>query len=1020
MKLSSAKNIMVLACFFIVKTACAQPNTTIDLEKQKPDKYKEKLLKSEKTPEKKIGAVKHFFTNTVTHYNYYYNANIKITEILEKAKEVYVDDYSKLLSFYNYSLASTASDKNIDSVIYKCNAGILLHDLRSDWVDDLYMMLGKAYMYRKDFDSAYYVFQYLNYIYAPKDDGYDIPIGSNASNTDGVFTVSTDEKKRPFIQKLMLRKPIERNLSFIWIIRNYLEAKKLGEAAGLIAILRNDPYYPKRLQTDLNEMTAYYHYLQKQYDSAAVYLEKSLGNANNRVEKSRWEFLCGQMYQLGGLYDDANRMFEKAIKHAADPLVEVYAHLNMIGQVVANNNKQNPAPTYDIDALEKLARKERYNSYRDIIYYAAAKVSLQKSNKKVAAEYFLKSAKSSLDNPTQKSKSYLALADLKYEFKQYKPSYSYYDSVDLKIIDAVDVARVVARKPALKIISKNIDAVQLQDSLQALAKLPAKELNAVLRKIYKQYKKDKGAADDTNSFDFGSDNPAATNNTTTFSTTDAKPGEFYFANESVKSQGSKDFKSRWGNRPNVDNWSRAAVASGKVEVDKKASAALSEAETNLSGKQLNARKGKAGNTKEQDINDQISMSLGNPDVANDVAETKKSGGPKDDNLTDDKNVEITAESLFAAIPLTEDKMQSSNNIIIESLFQNGETFSVTLDDYPSAIAAYEELLRRFPKNKHSEQALFNLSYCYRKVNSADKEKAAQQKLDLDFNNGKLAGIIKNKTANSEKDSANQRYTDVYYMFLEGKYDDAKAAKEQADIIYNKKYWNPQLSFIESVYYIKQREDSIAINRLSLIVSGNAEPQLQEKAKRMIDILKHRKQIEEYLSNLDSNGHYDSALAKMNLLMKDSIAKAKLQQEKERQNVLKIDSSLIGKPFYNNPNEPHFAVLLLDNVDDVFINETVTTFNKYNKDQLGNSTLTVKSLKLNQQYNLILIGTLSNAPNGISYIDDVKPQTSKILPWLPTFKYTYSLIGLSNLEILKANNNMDKYIKFLKTTFPDKF
>jgi hypothetical protein len=342
MKLSFAKNIMVLACFFIVKTACAQPNTTIDLEKQKPDKYKEKLLKSEKTEEKKIGAVKHFFTNTVTHYNYYYNANIKITEILEKAKEGYVDDYSRLLSFYNYTLTSTAADKNIDSVIYKCNAGILLHDLRSDWVDDLYMMLGKAYMYRKDFDSAYYVFQYLNYIYAPKDDGYDIPIGSNASNTDGVFTVSTDEKKRPFIQKLMLRKPIERNGAFIWIIRNYLEAKKLGEASGLISILKNDPYYPKRLQTDLNEMTAYYHYLQKQYDSSAVYLEKSLGNATNRAEKSRWEFLCGQMYQLGGLYDDANRMFEKAIKHAADPLVEVYAHLNMIGQVVANNNKQNP------------------------------------------------------------------------------------------------------------------------------------------------------------------------------------------------------------------------------------------------------------------------------------------------------------------------------------------------------------------------------------------------------------------------------------------------------------------------------------------------------------------------------------------------------------------------------------------------------------------------------------------------------------------------------------------------------
>ena len=61
-------------------------------------------------------------------------------------------------------------------------------------MDDLYMLLGKAYFLRQDFDSAYRVFQYLNYIYAPKDDGYDIPIGSNSSNANGIFSISTNEK----------------------------------------------------------------------------------------------------------------------------------------------------------------------------------------------------------------------------------------------------------------------------------------------------------------------------------------------------------------------------------------------------------------------------------------------------------------------------------------------------------------------------------------------------------------------------------------------------------------------------------------------------------------------------------------------------------------------------------------------------------------------------------------------------------------------------------------------------------
>ena len=1025
MKLSFAKNIVLLAGCFIFKTSFAQPGTTIDLEKQKPEKYKEKLLKSEKTEEKKIGAIKHFFSNTVSHYNYFFNANVKLEEILEKAKESFVDDYSKLLPFYNYSLNTTAADKNLDSVIYKTNSGILLHDLRSDWVDDLYMMLGKSYLYRKDFDSAYYVFQYLNYIYAAKDDGYDIPMGSNITNEDGIFTVSTNEKKRPFIQKLILRKPLERNGTFIWMIRNYLEDKKLGQASGLISILRNDVFFPKRLTKDLDEMSAYYYYLQQQYDSSAFHLEKSLSNAENRIEKSRWEFLCGQMYQRGGLYDDANRLFKKAIKHSANPLVDVYAHLNMIGGYgdTSSNNKKTKAPVGDIEALKKLAKKERYAEYRDIIYYAAGKISWQQKDKKSAVDFFLKSATTSVSNPKQKSLSYLALADAEYVLKEYKPAYSHYDSIVLKEIDSIDAVRVTARKPALKIISKNVDAIYLQDSLQVLAKLPAKELKEALKKIYRQYKKAKGAKESADDFDFGSDNAAASPSST-FSLVETKPGEFYFANESLKSQGSKEFKARWGNRPNVDNWNRAAAVTGKIDIDKKATTGKSDAEKSLLDKQIKTKKPTDRNKEEASLPDDNGMSpmaLGNPDlVSNDEPANKTKGIKTVESKEENETAAITPESLYAAIPLGEEKLQSSNNIIIEALFQNAETFSDNLDDYPSAIIAYEELLRRFPKNKHTEQTLFNLAYCYKQVNKNDKANALQQKLDTDFANGVLSRVIKEKTSTPLQDSATQQYASIYNMFLEGKYEQAKTAKKEADSIYKQKYWNPQLSFIESVYYIKKRQDSTAINRLSLIVNGKADKALQEKAATMIEILKKRKQIEEYLSNLDSNGHYDSALAKMNAAMKDSIAMANLLKEKERQNVLKIDSSLIGKDFKYNPNEPHYAVLLLDKVDDVFIKETVTSINKYNKEKLTNSTLIVSTLKLNEQYHLILIGTLSNAPNGLSYIDDIKPQTIKILPWLPTFKYTYSLIGISNLEVLKANNNMDKYKQFLQKIFPGKF
>jgi hypothetical protein len=35
------------------------------------------------------------------------------------------------------------------------------------------------YLHRQDYDSAMGVFKYVNYAFAPKDEGTDIPIGSN-------------------------------------------------------------------------------------------------------------------------------------------------------------------------------------------------------------------------------------------------------------------------------------------------------------------------------------------------------------------------------------------------------------------------------------------------------------------------------------------------------------------------------------------------------------------------------------------------------------------------------------------------------------------------------------------------------------------------------------------------------------------------------------------------------------------------------------------------------------------------
>ena len=75
-----------------------------------------------------------FLQNTITHYNFYFNTNNKLNDVLARAKAQFKEDYTQLLPFYNYTLETTARDKrNLDSVIDKVNSAILLHDLRNSW-----------------------------------------------------------------------------------------------------------------------------------------------------------------------------------------------------------------------------------------------------------------------------------------------------------------------------------------------------------------------------------------------------------------------------------------------------------------------------------------------------------------------------------------------------------------------------------------------------------------------------------------------------------------------------------------------------------------------------------------------------------------------------------------------------------------------------------------------------------------------------------------------------------------------
>ena len=327
----------------------------------------EKPLPYERLLNKKYTLGRRAYQNTVAQYNYFFNGQEELNEIITKARSQYQDDYTKLIGFYDYDLNDIAK-YSIDSIIYRSNANIVLHDLRNNWVDDAYLLMAKAYLFHKNFDTAGSILQFINYSFDEKENGADLPIGSNLRNTKGKFSIATLETNRIWENENI------RNESMIWQARNYFETDQINEGLSLLELLKSDAFFPKRLYPFLYEQLAYGYYLSESYENAANNLIKALPNAPDAFAKARWYFLIAQLYDKVNLKAAAYPWYQKANQLAINPILGVYAKINMI-QYELEKGKSNWKVL--AEQLEKLTKKDKYIPFADIIYFEMAKLAIQ-------------------------------------------------------------------------------------------------------------------------------------------------------------------------------------------------------------------------------------------------------------------------------------------------------------------------------------------------------------------------------------------------------------------------------------------------------------------------------------------------------------------------------------------------------------------------------------------------------------------------------------------------------------------
>ena len=954
----------------------------------------ERPLPYEILTKKKYTLSRRAYQNTVSKFNYIFHANEELNEIIKDARAYLQEDYTTLIPFYDYDLANT-SKKDIDSIIYRCNANVVLHDLRSNWVDDAYLLLAKAYLFHKNFDTAGSLLQYINYAFDTKEAGMDIPIGSNLRNTKGQFSIATKEDNKFYENRNI------RNESMLWQARNYFEINSLNEGLSLLQLLKTDAFFPKRLQPFLFEQLAYGYYQSEIYDSAATYLAKGLSNAPDKFSKTRWYYLIAQLWEKSDNLANAYTWYKKANSEAINPLISVYAKINLI----KIESKQTKTPWIELaKSLQKMSRKEKYKPYTDILYFEMAKLAIQNKDIESANDWLLVAIKKNENGLTEKQKAFELLADINYKSSNYAVATLAYDSLTLILKTNPDFEKIALRKKWLPIILNNDITIQQQDTLQYIytlrenlqkAYLNKWELNeknkneqlstlfideAQLASLANEALINKGTNNNIGSNGFGNNNGSGNggnnnfsnnfgNNTGGYNTMNNQSqgvSDFYFENKNTVEIGKQNFSQKWGNRPNVDQWRR------------KTSSTIIYKSSNSA----------------------------------DVAQSRYTTDSTSINTSSVSTTEIIKEKA-SSLQLINSKeaLIKSTVELNKSCFDNAQTFLFQLNDFEKALPLYQKVINLNIDDVITERSLLDLASEYIHRGNRDASDSLIAIVEAKFPKGVY---ITKKTSIEIKKSQEKQleadYKEAYFLTQIGNWTALSNKASQLDAQLKKTKWLAPYQFLKVKMYAQQRMDSLALVLLDSIIYMHQNESIRDRAKNIIEELKKRKETELYLSKLNADSLKSIVTTKI-----PSVENYKNTSDNKTTNIVPKNDSVSkaamndGLFFTKDESEPHYAAFLINNIKEILVKEVVTALSYVNNEDFKKQNLDVTYLEFEPKVFVVWVGPFENLNSSITYLSKIKGRLSnEIISFVQAKQYELYILGKSNILQIKNSDDLKKY------------
>lgn len=666
-------------------------------------------------------------------YNTYYNGTLAYIDGSLEKETGNKDNYTEQIPLYTVSNKNSREigKANFDRAIEKCEKAIHQHSIkrRPEWAKNrrktakdiewlsrreynpflwkAWMLMGRSQFYQGDFESAAATFSYMSRLYATQ--------------------------------------PAIYGKARAWLAKCYIEQNWNYDAEDVIRnILRDSIHW--RAQKEWDYTFADYYIHTGNAEQAIPYLRKVISHEMRRKQKAREWYLMGQLQASIGNKKEAYKAFRHVIRQNPPYELAFNARIAMT-EVMAKDNAGKM-----ISRLKRMAASDNNKEYQDQIYYAIGNIHLSRKDTLQAITAYEKGNQKSTRNGIEKGVLLLHLGDLYWTKEKFSDARRCYgEAIGLLDKDRKDYQQLANRSKVLDELVPYTDAVQLQDSLQQLARMSEKERNAAIDRVIDALKKKEKEernrkaeeeAESTlrqdggnlaNNNNFASSNSPQKNNENSANT--PANGQWYFYSPLTVSQGKAQFQKLWGKRDNVDNWQRI----NKTVVANAAGA--------------------------EEITDEQRDSLAQ------AAEQEELLKQTSDSAVNDPH---RREYYLAQIPFTPEQLAESNKLLEDGLYHAGVIFKDKLDNLPLSRKSLLRLVNNHPDYAHLDDAYYHLYLLYSRERKPEMAQTYLQKLKAEYPESQWTTLLSDpyyaENAKRGVQIEDSLYTLTYQAFRDGEYD----------------------------------------------------------------------------------------------------------------------------------------------------------------------------------------------------------------------------------------------------------